>query len=326
MSSVNLHKINRDTVVIPSEANKIMLFFDLDGILKSKDSSGNVRNVGYSDITLNDITEANSKLTQEYGGNFGLTQDDKQLDFNTKVFSILDAMIDNLPHPVYVQPTLTLAPLPAPEVREVGTPFVTSINASYVKNDGGDIIISRLTRNGSEISSSLTYSENIPQLSQGDTIYSAFVTYDDGAIKNNSAGIPDATGRILSSSINSYDRLIHATYPVFFGTLNPEQTIDDILLSSMTKLIIKSNGSISVNYPNSVGKKLVVIIPSDSTVKTIWWATPLNSGGIGGSGDLFYSPVLKTYNSPTSLWTGKQFRVYISSVTTFVGNMEFRNS
>jgi hypothetical protein len=53
----------------------------------------------------------------------------------------------------------------------------------------------------------------------------------------------------------------------------------------------------------------------------------LNSGGIGGSGNLFGSPIIQSVTSPSSYWSSINFDIYISNYqTTTTGVMQLRNS
>lgn len=124
----------------------------------------------------------------------------------------------------------------------------------------------------------------------------------------------------LSSSIT-----VTGLIPYFYGIINDNQTIDDINLSTLTKVVASSTGNISIPYSGVVGKKLVILIPSTSAVKTKWFVDALNNGNIGNTGDLFPSVVTRNYDSPTSLWTNQSFNVYVSTTTSLDNTIQLQN-
>ena len=124
----------------------------------------------------------------------------------------------------------------------------------------------------------------------------------------------------LSSSIS-----VTGLIPYFYGIINDNQTIDDINLSTLTKVVASSTGNISIPYSGVVGKKLVILIPSVSNVKTKWFVDALNNGNIGNTGDLFPSVITRNYDSPNSLWTNQSFRVYVSTTTSLDNTIQLQN-
>ena len=124
----------------------------------------------------------------------------------------------------------------------------------------------------------------------------------------------------LSSSIT-----VTGLIPYFYGIINDNQTIDDINLSTLTKVVASSTSNISIPYSGVVGKKLVILIPSASNVKAKWFVDALNNGTIGNTGDLFPSVITRNYDSPTSLWTNQSFRVYLSTTTSIDNTIQLQN-
>lgn len=154
----------------------------------------------------------------------------------------------------------------------------------------------------------------------GSVTHAAGIQPKDSSNENYSSPFP--SGTIIASSL-----FISAIYPVFYGTLNIDQTILDINLSAFTKVTnINPNNTVSIPYSNVLGKQLVILIPTENTIKTKWYVTESNKGGIDGiTGDLFALPVTASYNSPTLLWLGKSYRVYISTPTSINTTIELRN-
>ena len=129
------------------------------------------------------------------------------------------------------------------------------------------------------------------------------------------------TPLIISSSTTPITGLL----PYFYGFINDGQTIDNIDISTLTKVVANSTGTISIAYSGITGKRLVILIPSTSTLKTKWFVNTLNSGSIGNPGDLFPSVQTRNYNSPTGLWTTQSFRVYISNTTNLNETIQLQN-
>lgn len=158
----------------------------------------------------------------------------------------------------------------------------------------------------------------------GNNSFSATANYGVGPQpknnKNENFSTPLAAGSMVASA--QFTGLI----PYFYGVLNPGQTIDDINLASFTKVVANSNETVSIPWSGISGKLLVVLHPATSTTKTKWYVTELNSGNIGNPGNLFPNVQTKNFNSPTSLWSGVSFKVYISTQTNANETMEFRNS
>ena len=137
---------------------------------------------------------------------------------------------------------------------------------------------------------------------------------------NSEYGAAYTTPLTLSSSIT-----VTGLIPYFYGIINDNQTIDDINLSTLTKVLASSTGNISISYSGVVGKKLVILIPSASAVKTKWFVDALNNGAIGDTGDLFPSVITRNYDSPNSLWTNQSFRVYVSTTTSLDNTIQLQN-
>ncbi|WP_374440645.1 hypothetical protein [Epilithonimonas sp.] len=129
-------------------------------------------------------------------------------------------------------------------------------------------------------------------------------------------------------TIVSSTSTITGLVPYFYGFINDNQTIDDINLSTLTKVIASSTGTISIPFSNVIGKKLVVLTPSTSTTKTKWFINSLNNGNIGNNGDLFPNVYTRSYTSPeipTPLWADISFKVYISTVTNINTSIQLQN-
>lgn len=225
--------------------------------------------------------------------------------------------------PVYVPPTSSITNVTA--LAEVGSTVSVNITQTFNKNDAGNKTSEIIKKNGETVSETNTYTESLV-VPTGNTVYSGTVNYAEGATKNNNLGLPDPTGKITAGSVNSANRTISSVHPIFYGVLNPGQTIDDIDLSTFTKIVASSTGTFSIPWSGVVGKLLAVVYPASSTTKTKWYVTALNSGDIGKTGALFPTTQTKDFDSPTELWEDVSFKVCISTVTNANDIMEFRNA
>lgn len=124
----------------------------------------------------------------------------------------------------------------------------------------------------------------------------------------------------LSANIN-----IAGQMPYFYGVINDNQNVNDVSLSALTKAVANSSGTVSIPYSNVVGKKLVIVIPQASVVKTKWYVNALNNGNIGNVGDLFPVVVNKNYSSPDGLWSNQAYRVYVSTTTSINTTIQLQN-
>lgn len=320
MSAISLNLISGSLVKKPLYPKNMKMFLDLDGVFKYKNNLGEIKIVGGVSVSK-ETTVALEYAYDAFGINAG---EGTQRDFNEKAHFIIKSLMNSVPHPTYVQPTISINTI-LPSFREVGSSVTISISSNFVKNDAGAIISRSIRKNDSDVSALLTFSETIPSMPYSTITYQARVAYDDGATKNNNVGVPDPVGKITAGVINSVIRSIVGGYPVFYGSILPSQSVADINISSLTKSEVTSSGTVSANFSNVVNKRLIIMIPLESTLKTKWYVNALNAGNINGSGDLFTSGSTKTFNSPSGYWSSKSYRVYMSTPTSIDEVMELRN-
>lgn len=173
------------------------------------------------------------------------------------------------------------------------------------------------------VSNGLTTSKTISHTVVANNSFSGAVQISEGAQPKDSSGAD--FGSKFPSQLLSDSKSFSGIYPYFYGTIAENETIDNINLNNLTKVVANSVGTISVPYLAVSGRKLVVIIPSTSPPKTKWYVDAVNNGNIGNVGDLFPSIVTKTYNSPNGLWASQDFKVYISTMTSANYNIQFQN-
>jgi hypothetical protein len=145
----------------------------------------------------------------------------------------------------------------------------------------------------------------------------------------NTQAIPFVSGNFNVSSI----------YPYFYGKVSSGGALPGVnrpvanqsLINSGTSVVADSTGTISVNFNTTSDDYMWFAIPSTSTSKTIWFINSLNNGSIGGTvsagGNLFPSLSTVSIDSPTSLWTGISYKIYIANYQSAVSlSMQLRNS
>jgi hypothetical protein len=171
------------------------------------------------------------------------------------------------------------------------------------------------------------------------TTYNADGNYLAGVVKKNNKGTNDprtplvrSTNAPQDSSNNFATSVVTYTgiYPFFYGvssTLPNASSISSaIQANSANKVLSSASGTINITFAAS-SEYLWFAHFSNYTDKTVWFVDALNSGGIGGSGNLFGSPIIQSVTSPSSYWSSINFDIYISNYqTTTTGVMQLRNS
>jgi hypothetical protein len=173
----------------------------------------------------------------------------------------------------------------------------------------------------------------------GSNTWSGSVSYDAGVQPYDSNGDP-FDSPLPAGTTGSQSHTITGIYPWFYGksAAGTRPTANQALINAGTKLVAGSTGTISVPNYNAVGEWIWFAIPSTSTSKTVWEGSnsPSNTGAIGGAvsagGNLFPDPDVVSIDSPTSLWSGVNYKIYVSNfqTSTFDGGspytLTFKNS
>lgn len=129
-----------------------------------------------------------------------------------------------------------------------------------------------------------------------------------------------------SGSFQSNNYTVNSIYPVFYGVSNSAPTANQSLIDSGTKTVVNSTGTINITFGAS-GQYLWFAHPASSTTKTKWYVNALDNGNIGTISDLFNTPSTVSTDSPTVLWNGISYKIYISNTpVNTTGNMELRNT
>ena len=162
-----------------------------------------------------------------------------------------------------------------------------------------------------------------------------------GTILNTSPISQDWRGEAINTNavpFNSGNFNVSSTYPYFYGKVASggagaglnRPLSNQALINSGTKVVANSNGTITISFNTTSDDYMWFAIPASSPLKTIWFINALNTGNIGGivsaGGNLFPSPDLVSINSPTALWAGIQYKIYVANYQSgVILPMELRN-
>jgi len=205
-----------------------------------------------------------------------------------------------------------------------GTPYRTGSASCYVFTDTGGNQYSGVT-NACVMSS-------VSILSGNNTAYGV-VYYGSGVAPTKSDGSLMTGCTYLSGFISSCSTVC-GTYPYFYGNSVGVPVAGSALLTTGTKCVIDSSGNVVVNYNvGSPNKYIWFATPAISQTKTKWEgsnAPTTNTESIPGG--LFNAPTTVSVNSPSSCWTGINYKFYISNYPTSTiaagtpYNITFKNS
>lgn len=343
------NELNPNLTVLETNSLVQFLLTDTSQIYQLVGVGKGIYGIGKAQITSQNVLKYENKGNDKYtfsfpivlpnGDTYGQYINGDVATFTDKTIpEIIQQIGQKVLNPTLINPTFTIS-LPNYTQREVGSTYSEIMTAAFnrgqikgklvagvwqenTQQDFRAGVPSTYTLDGSlQVGNTKTVSK---VLDLGDNVFSGSVNFLTGVQPTNSAGenfdSPYAPGTLSDSKI------IPADYPVFYGTLLPSQDINDVDLATFTKITnINANNTVSIPYSSVVDKKLVILIPSEKTVKTKWYVDELNSANIGGFGDLFPNPTTENYVSPTALWASKSFKVYISTPTTLNLPIQLRN-
>ena len=158
----------------------------------------------------------------------------------------------------------------------------------------------------------------------GSNTWTSSVSYDVGPQPFDSDGNPFSTP-LPAGTTGVEATTITGIYPWFYGKVGGavRPTANQILIDgALNKKVETSNASIAVTDYNASGEWIWFAIPNTSTAKLKWDGSnsPSNTGAIGGvvsaGGNLFPDPDVISIDSPTSLWSSVNYKVYISNFPT----------
>lgn len=128
---------------------------------------------------------------------------------------------------------------------------------------------------------------------------------------------------IQATPFNSGAFGVNSIYPYFYGKVASggaapglnRPVANQALINSGTKVLASSTGAITINFDTTSDQYGWFAIPNISPSRSTWYVSALNTGPIGGAvssgGNLFPNPDVISIDSPTALWTGVSYKVYI---------------
>jgi len=131
----------------------------------------------------------------------------------------------------------------------------------------------------------------------------------------------------LAWSTSTNTTTITALYPYFRWKSAAVPVPWQALINSGTKVVASSTGTITISFASTATDYLRFAIPQTSTSKTKWYINALNNWNIWWPANLFWSEVIQAIDSPTVLWNGVNYKIYVSNYQSAVSlPMELRNS
>lgn len=163
--------------------------------------------------------------------------------------------------------------------------------------------------------------------------WSGRAAYNAGLPKYNNKGVLDARSasvtnvnapQAANSTFNTGSVAIEGAYPYFYGYSATQQTAAQVVAliqgGAGTKVLASGSGSgsLSMNFSAS-GQWVWFAIYDPIATKATWYETALNNGTIGGATDLIAAPVTLSLNSPTAVWSGVNYKIYVAQKVTTLG-------
>lgn len=119
----------------------------------------------------------------------------------------------NIPAPTYLTPIATLTSTPSTSGLEVGQTLNVNLPLSFNQRNGGAETAREIRKNGVVLGATT----DMIVISTTPISYLGNISYAQGAVLNNQAGIPDPNGRINAGNVNSNTINYVGSYFNFFG-------------------------------------------------------------------------------------------------------------
>jgi len=277
------------------------------------------------------------------------------------VSQVFDAILFPTIGPTYSIPTISLSGTASGTV-EVGSSITQTMTLTGTKNDAGPFLALYIQRNSSNIATisnpSGTATTNIASqygysdpnnqnyyytLSNTDTAtattgtftWTGYGNYSAGVAKLTNKGQTDANGAQVRSTVypqaastgfTSGSYSVTGIYPYFWGVSSTQPTAASIASAiqagTANKVLAVGSGTLTITF-NASSQYVWLAVQNSYATKTTWYNTALNNGSIG-AGQFILSPVTQAVTSPTSLWSGVNYNMYISGYsTTTSGSIQF---
>ena len=165
---------------------------------------------------------------------------------------------------------------------------------------------------------------------------------DIGTITNTAPMSRSWRAEALNTNAGSFvsgNRGTTSIYPYFFGKVSSggadpglsRPVATQALVAGGSKVVASSANTITIDFASGSDDYIWFAIPASMASKNSWFVNALNNGLIGGTvgpgGNLFPDPDVISIDSPTVLWAGVNYKIYISNYQSAVSAlMELRNT
>lgn len=200
------------------------------------------------------------------GTSLGALQNGEKIPEGTSIDELLNMITQKAIAPTYAQPTVTLAKSGSGTAAgnyEAGTSITPILTATFNKNDAGDLtklaILKGSEEVGSDTSTPYTYTGEAIVLGDETITFKAQATYEDGEVKNNNLGQPDATGQIKAGTKNSSVLSFVGQRQLFWGTgVGELPELNSETIRGLTNKKLNPTQGYSWNIPIAVGQQYVI--------------------------------------------------------------------
>lgn len=210
-----------------------------------------------------------SRSTKEYklnGTDLGALKNGDTIPTEIDMDGFLQLITQKPIAPTYAQPTVTLAKSGSGTAAgnyEAGTSITPILTATFNKNDAGDLtklaILQGSEEVGSDTSTPYTYTGEAIVLGDETITFKAQATYEDGEVKNNNLGQPDATGQIKAGTKNSSALSFVGQRQLFWGTgVGELPELNSETIRGLTNKKLNPTQGYSWNIPIAVGQQYVI--------------------------------------------------------------------
>lgn len=200
------------------------------------------------------------------GTDLGALKDGEKIPEGTSIDDLLNMITQKAIAPTYTQPTVTIAKSGSGTAAgnyEAGTSITPILTATFNKNDAGDLtklsILKGSAEVGSDTSSPYTYTGEAIVLGDETISFKARAAYEDGEVKNNNLGQPDATGQIKAGTKDSSTLSFVGQRQLFWGTgVGELPALDSATIRGLSNKKLNPTQGYSWNIPIAVGQQYVI--------------------------------------------------------------------
>lgn len=257
-TAITATTIDEGDIIFTKDTNEIAFVKPDKSVMYPKDRTS-------KDYTLN-------------GTSLGALQNGEKIPEGTSIDDLLNMITQKAIAPTYTQPTVTLTKSGSGTAAgnyEAGTSITPILTATFNKNDAGDLtklaILKGSEEMGSDASSPYAYTGEAIVLGDETITFKARATYEDGEVKNNNLGQPDATGQIKAgtkdSSAISFVGQRNAFWGYGAGTIESPSS-DQIRGLANKRLNVSANNVISVAIATG-SQHIIFALPAPRTLKQV---------------------------------------------------------